>query len=292
MLQKVLQSKIPHEFKSVLEFYWRHDEKFLVSASSYEGEAPSLACLISDVFARRSGKGFVPAQTKHLISSYQHYMESALALNVPTLVVAKEIASKYGASSTLLDLGITDADSYIAADMLMIRRNVFNFPHVRTFDVVSIDRDEVSMHTVPSSQFIIKRDKYAIAVSMRPYSCAKRGEKEILTHYVKMGLIPKESKTLSVIEFLVYQDGINDSSQAMYFSTYFADGLSIGIPEDETEQMVKDALLVADALDNGVFVEKDTSCARAWASYSAVVSSSKRKELSGKLYGERDLVIP
>lgn len=291
MLRKVLQSKVPPAFKQVLDFYWTHDEKFLQSASSYEGEAPSLACLIADVHARRSGKGFVPAQTKHLIDAYQSYISKSLDLHLPTLIVAKSIATKYGASSTLADLGVADADSHIAADMLMIRRNVFNFPRVKTFDIVSIDKEEVSKDVLPTLQFIISRDDYSIAVSMQTYLSTKKSDKDVFSHYLNKGLIPADAKSVSVIEFLVYRDGMNDSAQAMYFSTYFADGLSIGIPEDETEQMIKDALLVASAMGDGVFVEQDNPSSRAWAAYKTVVSTSKRKTLVSKLYGERHLVM-
>lgn len=292
MFNKRLKNIVPKEFRSSIDFYWQFDEKFLKSASSYQGEPPSLACLIADVYARRNGNGFVKAQTKLLFDAYHAYFELVLSPKIPALMAAKEICTKFGAASTLMDIGVNNAEPYIAADILMLRSNLYNYPVILSYDVVSIDKDIVEISDLKHNEFIIRRQDYCIAVSTQsfsPNSCIV--DRKTISQYVDSGYIPTKDCNLNVLEFLVFKVGDTDSSGAVFYSTYFNDSVLINEVNNETDQLIKDAALVVDGIRKGILSEAISPASKAWKSYSESKSKAKLKENSKKLYLPRRIVV-
>lgn len=291
MFSKRLKNIVPKEFRSSIEFYWQYDENFLKSSSSYQSELPSLACLIADVYARRNGGGFVKSQTKLLFSTYHAYFEYVLSPKLPALMAAKEICSRFGASSTLMDIGVTNAESYIAADILTLRSKLYNYPVILTHDVESIDKDFLEVSEINNYTFIIRREDYCVAVFTQSFNSTESGsDRKLIKKYVDSGFVESNVDRLNVLEILVFKVGDSGSSGSVFFSTYFEDSVLIGDVYNETDQLIKDAAIVLNGLRDGHLIEANSPAAKAWRSYFEFNSRVKCKGKFKNLYQPRRIV--
>lgn len=291
MLNKVLHRDVPFEFQIPFDEYSQFDEGFLRNAMSPSDKPPSIACMISDVYARRNGNGCIEKQSKLLFEAYQAYIAAIFDFRTPVLVSSTMICQKFGAESTLREVGVQDPAASIGADMAQVRRKILNYP--------VIDSEEIFVNELVSHDFgavegnvVIETEQCRISVSALAYKRSKRSDHQHLSKLHELGFIEIDADSACVVDYLIEPKEESLEGQQIYYSTVFQGSVDVSVVNSDLDTLFRDSLWFLDGLAKGTYIEAPSAVQRAWAKYSKATSPSKVKSLAPKLTQPRQYIRP
>lgn len=289
MLRKVLLRCVPPEFMPIFSEYSQWDEHFLKSGSSFDGSPPSIACMISDVYARRNGKGDVTKQTKCLFESYSQYIRLAFDKETPTLIASTIICETYGAETILKEIGVQDPVATIGADIASIRSKSFNFPIIHSDEIVINEFDRTAVHCV-QGDVVIETNSCMISVSANTFQVKQRSCEQVFSFFKQHNYISKACVEFCVVDYLIEPKLQTENGQRIYYTTCFEKSIDVGKIQTETDMLIRDSLRFLSGLKSREYIEKNTPSKRAWEIRESATSPSRIKSIQNKLHGDRHYI--